>query len=46
MDQFLHTFDDTRDSELGKLTDLEGQIASLLEEMSRNLQTVGHLPTR
>ena len=45
MDQFLQAFDDTKEAEQQKLTELEGQISGLLEGMSRNLVSVGHLPT-
>ena len=45
MDQFLQAFDDTKEAEQQKLTELEGQISSLLEGMSRNLVSVGHLPS-
>merc|ERR1719250_140430 len=45
MDQFLNTFDETKEQELVRLNELEDQIATLLEEMSRNLSAVGHLPT-
>merc|ERR1719244_1562497 len=45
MDQFLNTFDETKDQEKQRLQELEEQIATLLEEMSRNLSAVGHLPT-
>ena len=45
MDQFLQSFDDTKEEEQQKLTELEGQIPSLLEGISWNLVSVGHLPT-
>merc|ERR1719510_2922191 len=45
MDQLLQTFDETKEAEQQKLTELEGQISSLLEGMSRNLVSVGHLPS-
>ena len=44
MDQFLQSFDDTKEEEQQKLTELEGQIPSLLEGISWNLVSVGHLP--
>lgn len=45
MDQFMATYQDTRQEELQRLTHLEGQIAACLEQMSRNLAHVGHLPS-
>ena len=45
MDQFLQAFDDTKESEIQKLAELEGQVATLLEGMSRSLVSVGHLPS-
>ena len=45
MDQFLQSFDDTKEEEQQKLTELEGQIPSLLEGIYWNLVSVGHLPT-
>merc|ERR1719244_959484 len=45
MDQFLNTFDETKDQEKQRLQELEEQVAAILEGMSRNLSAVGHLPT-
>ena len=42
MDQFLQSFDDTKEEEQQKLTELEGEIPS---KLSWNLVSVGHLPT-
>ena len=45
MDQFLNGYEDTKAEELERLQDLETQIAQLLEAMSNNLESVGHLPS-
>ena len=45
MDQFLNTFEQTKTQELERLEELEGQIISLMDGMSRNLNVVGHLPS-
>ncbi|XP_023331645.1 intraflagellar transport protein 74 homolog [Eurytemora carolleeae] len=45
MDQFLQSFQETRDQELNRIQELELQVASTLENISRNLQHAGHMPS-
>jgi len=45
MDQFLADFEENRDMEMKRLSELEQQVATSLQNMSRNLSQVGHLPS-
>ncbi|XP_069681433.1 intraflagellar transport protein 74 homolog isoform X1 [Periplaneta americana] len=45
MEQFLSTFDESRDQEMARITELESSIVTALQQMSRNLAHSGHLPS-
>ncbi|XP_074642572.1 intraflagellar transport protein 74 homolog [Tubulanus polymorphus] len=45
MNEFLETFEETKAQEFQRLSDLEGNVTTLLEHMSRNMARVSHLPT-
>jgi hypothetical protein len=45
MEQFLSTFDESRDQEMARIGQLESSIVMALQQMSRNLAHSGHLPS-
>jgi intraflagellar transport protein 74 len=45
MEQFLSTFDDSRDQEMTRIGQLESSIVTALQQMSHNLAHSGHLPS-
>lgn len=45
MEQFLSTFDESRNQEMTRIGQLESSIVTALQQMSRNLAHSGHLPS-
>ena len=45
MEQFLSTFEENREQEMVRIGQLESEIVTALQQISRNLAHSGHLPT-
>jgi intraflagellar transport protein 74 len=45
IDEFMSNFEEKKQEEAARITELEGNIVHLLENISRNLQRTGQLPT-